>query len=181
MAITTSNSISVKPCFAERDLGEGAFRISVSLRVISDGVPLLGTNNCWCLLLFPVTGAIQILPAVQSIHSATCGHSFTLPRLGSLLNKQQYSCAISLGLAACKSECLDKRSPHGNPRPCGDPVLLFRLKTETAFWRAHRLGGGFESRKNADPETGPPTVPSVVGRQALGIKVHFNNLPIFVG
>ena len=43
------------------------------------------------------------------------------------------------------------------------------------------LGGGLESRKNAFGEDAPPTVPLTVGRQPLGIQVHFRALPIKVG
>ena len=47
--------------------------------------------------------------------------------------------------------------------------------------KTYWLGAGFCSRKNPVGETCPPTVPSVVGRVALGIKVHFSVFPIRCG
>ena len=82
-------------------------------------------------------------------------------------------------------------------KPYGDPVLLnpldylpgrvcgrqchLMIHAQNDWCANHWVGAGFDSRKNPDVEGVPPTVPSTVGRQALGIKVHFNVVPICWG
>jgi hypothetical protein len=92
--------------------------------------------------------------------------------------RQNNECEYSYNLVLYADCAGEKRIAAWHRNHAAILPLCFSLETKSRCASDHWLGPGFCKRKNAALEAGPFVVPSVVGKHALGIKVHFSVVPI---